>query len=306
MTARVTALRRQLANLESELEPIINLLRDPGVTDLMANPDGSLWVKTQGRVTRRVGNLDRENIMRIILFTASLLNTSVNACSPEIDGIIPLENLSARISAFIPPWSIAPTFCIRKLAGNVFSLSSYVESGRMTAEQAEAVTLAANNKRNIVVSGGTGSGKTTFLNTVLDHIAASTPDDRIYIVEDTPEIQCRSPNQVSLVVPPETTAHAVRKALRYFPDRIVFGELRYGETARELLKAWNTGHPGGLSTVHANSAESARARLLNLLHEVISSSRQCENLVDDSLDMVVQMENGGRVREIKIIKEFKQ
>ena len=178
----------------------------------------------------------------------------------------------------------------------MFTLDDYVRTRRAKAADRAAIIEAIGARRNIVIAGGTGSGKTTLMNALIDAIVTGAPDDRIYIVEDTAEIQCTARNHVSLVVEPRLSALAVRKSLRFFPDRNNFGELRYGETALELLKAWNTGHPGGITTIHANSADSVINRLRNLLDEV--NLTNSDDLIDQSIGLIIYMERGAKINEI--------
>lgn len=292
---------RQRFNLMNELKPLDCYLRDPAVTDIMANPDESLWVKSLGEPVRCVGSIPPDRVQRILAFTASMLNKTINDKSPEIDGILPLDDYPARISGVVPPWSTSPAFCIRKPSERVFTLDDYVRTRRAKAADRAAIIEAIGARRNIVIAGGTGSGKTTLMNALIDTIVTGAPDDRIYIVEDTAEIQCTARNHVSLVVEPRLSAHAVRKSLRFFPDRIIFGELRYGETALELLKAWNTGHPGGITTIHANSADSVINRLRNLLDEV--NLTNSDDLIDQSIGLIIYMERGAKINEIRCLSK---
>src|SRR5262249_45626340 len=142
---------------------------------------------------------------------------------------------------------------LRKPPGIVFTLQDYVRDGIVSEAQANALTAAIRQRDNILVGGGTGTGKTTLANALLQTIARAT-SDRLYIIEDTCELQCAAPNKVRVLVQPprHTWRDAVMAGMRYRPDRIIVGEVRDG-SAIELLKSWNTGHPGGLATIHADS-----------------------------------------------------
>ena len=246
--------QRQLSNLDHDLRPIMEELLDPKVTDIMVNPGGELWTKMFGEKTTFSGrSLDRESILRIIMSTAALIEKKVTKDQWNLTGVIPKYN--ARIEAFIEPTVSSPTFCLRKPTQLALSLDDYVRDARLSAAHEEVIVEAVAERANILVGGGTGTGKTTFLNALIAEVARVRPDDRLYIVEDTPEINCQARNSVSLVVAPNESIKAVRSALRYKPDRIIFGELRYGEVALEWLKASSTGHPGGMCTVHADSAQ---------------------------------------------------
>ncbi|GHU78537.1 hypothetical protein FACS189462_3370 [Spirochaetia bacterium] len=123
-----------------------------------------------------------------------------------------------------------------------------------------------------MIGGGTGSGKTTFTNACIEKMREFTPDDRFYIIEDTPELQCKSKNKTQVYIRPEQATQAIRTALRWCPKRIIFGEVRSGIVAVELLEAWNTGHSGNVTTLHADSAASMMSRLIGMLREVITGT----------------------------------
>jgi type IV secretion system protein TrbB len=263
--------QRQLANLELDLKPIMTELLDPTVTDIMVNPGGKLWIRRFGSKTQFSGkSLDRESVLRIIMSTAALIDKRVTKEQWNLTGVVPRYN--ARIEAFIEPIVSSPTFCLRKPTQLSLSLDDYQRDGRLSALHHDVIIQAINDRANILVGGGTGTGKTTLLNALITEIARLRPEDRLYIVEDTPEINCQAPNYVSLVVSPGESIKAVRSALRYKPDRIIFGELRYGEVALEWLKASATGHPGGMCTIHADSALRMLPRVRDLLLECFSTS----------------------------------
>ena len=173
----------------------------------------------------------------------------------------------------------------------VFTLDEYVEAGILTAAQADVLRAAVAAKQNILVSGATASGKTTFVNALLAEIART--DDRVFIVEDIPELQCASPNRVQYhVQPPFTTRLAVMDALRSRPDRIVVGEVREGGAALELIKAWNTGHPGGTGTLHANDNRQALNRLCQLIEEV--AQRAPREIIAETVNVCVHIRRDPR------------
>jgi type IV secretion system protein VirB11 len=200
----------------------------------------------------------------------------------------------------LPPVSAAPCFSIRKPAARIYSLLDYVADGIMHAEVACALSMAVVDRRNILVAGGTSSGKTTLANALLAEMASL--DERIILIEDTRELQCAAPDTVALRTRPGvvTMADLVRSTLRLRPDRIIVGEVRGGE-ALDMLKAWNTGHPGGIATVHANSARSALYRIEQLVAEcVVTVPRR---LIAEAIDMVVFISGRGTGRRIESVAE---
>ena len=201
----------------------------------------------------------------------------------------------------LAPISRQPAYAIRKRPALIFGLDHYVAEGTMNIAQAKALREAAEQRCNIVISGGAGSGKTTLANAILAEPAYA--QDRIILIEDTPELQCSSWDVLALLTrrPPQPVGvgDLVRDALRLRPDRIVVGELREGAAALETLKAWNTGHPGGLATLHANSAADAMGRLQDLLGEVLAAPMTA--LAPQSVDRIVHIARtfrGRRVEEV--------
>jgi type IV secretion system protein TrbB len=259
--------RRALA-LAGALEPLTLLLFDPMVVEVLLNADGVVWIDRIGaglaRTDVRMSAAQSDRMLRLI---ASEIGVELNSAHPSLSAKLPAP-WGARLQASIPPIVDAPTFALRKSPPVVFALADYVREGILTERQAEAITAAVLRRENILVGGGTGSGKTTFANALLKVVA--TLGDRLYIIEDTPELQCEAPNKVQVLVHPKvhTWRDAVMAAMRYRPDRIVVGEVRDG-CALELLKAWNTGHPGGVATIHANDTGAMLDRFCQLVEEVV-------------------------------------
>jgi type IV secretion system protein VirB11 len=194
-----------------------------------------------------------------------MLGVVVNPENPILECELPLDG--SRFEALIPPLVSQPTFTIRKKALLIFTLQDYVDKGIITPAQKETIEEAVRNRENILVAGGTGSGKTTLANAILHAVSVLTPEHRIVVIEDTLELQCSAPNAVFLRTSISTDmTRLLRATMRLRPDRIVVGEVRDG-AALALLKAWNTGHPGGAGTVHANSAEAALVRVDQLIQE---------------------------------------
>lgn len=263
-------------------------LEDETVSDIMLNPDGVLFVERIGQGARRLGTLDAHAAEVIVGSIAHTLNTEADISHPIISGELPIGR--HRFEGLLPPVVSAPSFSIRRHASRLIPLNDYVQAAVMTERQAETIRAGIKDRLNIVVSGGTGSGKTTLANTLIAEIVEACPGDRIVIIEDTPEIRCPATNCISL----RTTeaidmATLLKSTLRLRPDRIMVGEVRDG-AALTLLKAWNTGHPGGVTTIHANDGSQALSRLEQLVAEV--SQRDLQPVIGEAVNMVVSMEHG--------------
>lgn len=273
------------------------LLRDDQVVEVMLNPDGRLWVDRLGTGRQCTGHMiSSQDAARIIKLVASGTGAEVNETTPILSAEFP--GSGSRFQGILPPVVSAPVFTIRKKALMVFSLEDYLTQGILTGVQKETLCRAVSEKKNILVTGGTGSGKTTLVNAILNEIAHS--GDRIVIIEDTLELQCSAPDTVFLRAREgiATMNDLLKATMRLRPDRIVVGEVRGGE-ALSLLKAWNTGHPGGCATVHANNAVGGLIRLEQLIQEaVVAVSRE---LIAEAVDLVVHIERCGHGRAIKEI-----
>ena len=274
-------------------------LADPLVLEVMVNPDGALRLDRLGAGRSDTGErLEPAQVERIIRLVASHARTEVHGLSPIVSAELPPHGdglAGERFEGVLPPVAPGPCFSIRKPASRVYTLSDYVGDGLMTAETARLLSLAVVDRRNILVAGGTSSGKTTLANALLAELAAR--DERVILIEDTRELQCPAPDTVALRTRPGVVAMAdlVRSTLRLRPDRIIVGEVRGGE-ALDMLKAWNTGHPGGVATVHANSARSALYRLEQLIQEAVVTVPR--RLVADAIDLIVFISGRGTARRI--------
>lgn len=259
---------RRVANLRHALSQLLEFLEDPQIVEIMLNADGAVWVERLGIGLEFTGVwLDGPKASRILSGIAGELELELHAGRPSLSCKLPVWG--ARVQALIPPITSAPIFAFRKPASAVFSLEQYIEQGIITHRQAEALSQSVLSRDNVLIGGGTGSGKTTFANALLQRIAAS--QDRLLIIEDTPELQCaQGAHRVDLLVHPPlyTWRHAVMDAMRLRPDRIIVGEVRDG-AALDLLKAMNTGHPGSIATIHANSTSAMLDRFAQLVDEVI-------------------------------------
>jgi len=289
---------RQVRMLRTAMGPAIAAaLEDRDVVEVLLNPDGSLWLDTLSQGRKPTGLfLSEEDAGRIIRLVAAHVRLEVHAGSPIVSAELP--ETGERFEGLIPPVVPKPTFAIRKRASLVYTLDRYVADRILTPAQGAYLAQAVRERLNIVIAGGTSTGKTTLANALLDEIART--GDRVLILEDTRELQCLADDQVALRTKPgvATMAELVRSTLRLRPDRIVVGEVR-GAEALDLLKAWCTGHPGGIATVHAGSAAGALHRLEQLIQEaVVTVPRQ---LIAEAVDVVAFIAGRGtnrRVREI--------
>jgi type IV secretion system protein VirB11 len=293
-----TAIERQMRMLRTAMGPVIAAaLEDPQVVEVMLNPDGSLWFDRlrTGREPAGV-SLSADDAERIIRLVAAHLRMEVHSGAPVVSAELP--GTGERFEGVLPPVTRAPTFAIRKRAAGVIPLSHYVADGVMTQGQADVLRTAVLDRRNIVIAGGTSTGKTTLANALLQVVAETR--DRVILLEDTIELQCLSNDHVSLRTKPgvASLAQLVRSVLRLRPDRIVVGEVR-GAEALDLLKAWGTGHPGGIATIHAGSPTGALARLEQLMQEAVVTVPRA--LIAEAVDVVVFIDGRGNARRVREI-----
>lgn len=269
-------------------------LEDPAIVEVMLNPDGRLWVDRLGSGLADTGELlstvDGERIIRLV---AHHIGVEVHADRPRVSAELP--DTGERFEGLIPPVAAAPTFAIRKPAVAVFTLEDYVAAGIMSASQAEALRAAVAARRNILVAGGTSTGKTTLTNALLAEVAKTS--DRVVLIEDTRELQCAAPNLVALRTKDgvASLADLVRSSLRLRPDRIPIGEVR-GAEALDLLKAWGTGHPGGIGTIHAGSGLGALRRMEQLIQEAVVTVPRA--LIAETIDLVAVLSGRGAERRL--------
>ena len=294
--------RRQTEKLRRELGPVVmQQLHDPRVVEVMLNPDGKLWVAVLGEGLRDTGEtLPPAQVENLLGTVAALLGTVITPERPLLEGELPLDG--SRFQGVLPPVVAQPVFAIRKRAVQVFTLDDYVTGGLLTETHAKAIREAVLLRRNLLLVGGTSSGKTTLANAILAVIAAQARDrERLVILEDTVELQCTAVNHVAL----RTTdtidlTRLLRATLRLRPDRIIVGEVR-GPEALALLKAWNTGHSGGLATVHANSAAAGLLRLEQLIQEAGVPPQPV--LIADAVHVIVHVVKEGGGRFVKAVTE---
>ncbi|UPJ26842.1 P-type conjugative transfer ATPase TrbB [Bradyrhizobium sp. CW1] len=289
------AFSRGARMLRTALGPAIaTFLEDPSIVEVMLNPDGRLWIdRLSGGLEdsgRTMSAADGERIVRLV---AHHVGAEVHGEKPRVSADLP--ETGERFEGLLPPVVAAPAFAIRKPAVAVFTLDDYAAAGIMTAGQAGVLREAVAARKNILVAGGTSTGKTTLTNALLAEIAGTT--DRVVLIEDTRELQCRAPNLVALRTKDgvASLSDLVRSSLRLRPDRIPIGEVR-GSEALELLKAWGTGHPGGIGTIHAGSALGALRRLEQLIQEAVLTVPKA--LIAETIDLVAVLRGRGSERRL--------
>jgi type IV secretion system protein TrbB len=286
MSHKDLAQERYLDMLETACgQEIMNALRDDSVIEVMLNPDGHLFIErlAEGKKATHVifPATQSENIIKLV---ASYKNQVVHANAPMIATDIPF--FGARFQGWLPPVVKQPCFAIRKRATHIFTLGDYVKQNALSQEMADFLREAVLSRKNILIAGGTASGKTTFANALLDVLRGS--NDRIIILEDLPELQIACEDVVMLgTTDTVDMRELVKGTLRMRPDRIIMGEVRDG-AALELLKSWNTGHPGGICTLHANSLKSTPYRVEDLIREVVMSIPH--NLILQAIDLIIFIE----------------
>lgn len=281
--------------LRTALGPsIAGFLEDPSIVEVMLNPDGRLWIDrlSAGLADsgERISAADGERIIRLV---AHHVGAEVHSGAPRLSAELP--GTGERFEGLLPPVVAAPAFAIRKPAVAIFTLDDYVAAGIMSAGQAEALREAVASRANILVIGGTSNGKTTLTNALLAEVAKTA--DRVVIIEDTRELQCAAPNLVAMRTKDgvASLSELVRSSLRLRPDRIPIGEVR-GAEALDLLKAWGTGHPGGIGTIHAGSAIGALHRLEQLIQEAVVTVPRA--LIAETIDLVAVLSGRGSSRRL--------
>jgi type IV secretion system protein VirB11 len=281
--------------LRTALGPAIaGFLEDPMTVEVMLNPDGRLWIDRLSEGLSDTGaTLSPADGERIVRLVAHHVGAEVHAARPRVSAELP--ETGERFEGLLPPVVTAPCFAIRKPAVAVFTLADYVAAGIMTETQAALLREGVATRANILVAGGTSTGKTTLTNALLAEVAGSS--DRVVIIEDTRELQCTAPNLVALRTKDgvASLSDLVRSSLRLRPDRIPIGEVR-GAEALDLLKAWGTGHPGGIGTIHAGSALGALRRMEQLIQEAVVTVPRA--LIAETIDLIAVLSGRGARRHL--------
>jgi P-type conjugative transfer ATPase TrbB len=296
------ATSRGVRMLRTALGPAIALwLEDASVVEVMLNPDGRLWIdRLAGGLVDTGERLLPDDGERIVRLVAHHVGAEVHPGSPRVSAELP--GTGERFEGLLPPVVAAPAFAIRKPAVAVFTLDDYVAAGIMSVAQAETLRAAVADRQNILVAGGTSTGKTTLTNALLAEVAKTA--DRVVLIEDTRELQCKAPNLVALRTKDgvASLSDLVRSSLRLRPDRIPIGEVR-GAEALDLLKAWGTGHPGGVGTIHAGSALGALRRMEQLIQEAVVTVPRA--LIAETIQFIAVLAGRGsdrRLAELACVK----
>jgi P-type conjugative transfer ATPase TrbB len=296
---------RRRAMLRTAMGPAIAAaLADPAVVEVMVNPDGGLRLDRLGKGRTDTGvRLDGAEVERIIRLVASHVRVEAHAGNPVVSAELPPRGegiAGERFEGILPPVALGPCFTIRKPAARIYTLDDYIADGILLPPQADQLRQAVWRHDNLLIVGGTSSGKTTLANALLAEIADL--DERIILLEDTRELQCAAPDCVALRTKPGVVSLAdlVRSTLRFRPDRIIVGEVR-GAEALDMLKAWNTGHPGGVATIHANSGRAALYRLEQLIQEAVVTVPR--RLIAEAIDIIVFIKGRGTARRIETVSE---
>ena len=309
MTPRDVQTARLSEKLRRELGPVVlKALADPDVIEIILNPDGRIWVESHtagmSQTDASMAPTQAENLIGTV---AAALNAVANPQNPIIEGELPLTG--SRFEGLLPPITPSPCFVIRKRASVLYTLDHYVKDNIVTRAQAIALRDAIAKRRNIVIAGGTGSGKTTLVNALIhEMVSLGDQAERFVIIEDTLELQCAARNALQLhTTDAADMTRLVRATMRLRPDRIIIGEVR-GKEALALLKAWNTGHPGGITTLHANSASAALLRLLSLVEEAGVPAQP--QLIAEAVNLLAFMERtsitGRRLTELVHVEGYSQ
>ena len=298
--------RRRDELLRRQLGPqLLAAIADPAITDIIVNEDGRVWFEAHGKGLYAAGFVLPESHRESLIGTvATSLGTTADNDHPIVEGELPIERI--RFEGLMSPVVRHPCFVMRKPAQVLYTLNEYVRDGIVTAAQAEIFRDATHRRLNIAIAGGTGSGKSTFAGALINEmVMTSDQSERYVIIEDTLEIQCRAENLVQLRTS-ETIdlTRLVRATMRLRPDRIIIGEVR-GAEALALLKAWLTGHPGGVTTIHANSARGALTRLSGLVQEAGVPPQP--ELIAETIDLIafiVRTPQGRKVTELVRVKSY--
>lgn len=314
------------AKLKRELgEALLAHLGDARTEDIVLNPDSILWIKRIGEGFVPIGEMSAAQAASALNTIASWKGTTLNHERPILETELPLDG--SRFEGLVSPIVRRPVFAIRLRPKRIFTIEDYETAGILTEKgdplnslrgresfldsvrglkHADIIRRALEAKQNILVVGATGSGKTTFLNACFDALRQFAGNDRIVSIEDTTELQCNVRNSVDLRAAGSVTMlDCLRACMRLKPTRIIVGEVR-GPEAHTLLKAWNTGHPGGIATIHANDAVSGLMRLETLVAEATAAPQQ--SLIAEAVNLVVfvdeeaSLKAGRKVREVIVLR----
>lgn len=299
---------RNIESIKRHLKgtPILETLEDPKTTDIMLNPDGKLWVERLNEPMSYLGSMEQSKAEAFVRVVAGCQRREITAEKPLLKCKFPLDG--SRFSCAIQPVVESPAFAIRKHALNIFTLDDYVASGAMTLAQKQVLEDAIVSHQNILVSGGTSSGKTTLTNSLIDAMTKFFPHERFLIGEEVGELQCKGSNTAFFSMTDEVDmTRIIESFLTLRPNRICIGEVKDG-SALDLMDAWSTGHPGGICTFHGNNAVDSLDRLRGLISRNKYAPREIEPLIGRAANILVYMgyepPEGRKIKEIIRINGF--
>lgn len=295
------------------LQPIAHLILDPGVSEVMVNGNGLVFIQRNGALSSVDAALEPKYLANAVKRIARSLGNDIGESKPLLDARLPD---GSRVAAVFPPCSLdGVTLTIRKFRPHWFTMAQLVEVGALPAELASKLEDAVRNRKTILIAGGTDTGKTTFAKALIDFIPQG---ERLGVIEDTAELKIHHPNvfrfearkqQVdgcgNITAQAITIRDLVKATLRHRPDRLIIGEVRGGE-AFDLLDALNTGHAGSISTVHANSALQALSRMatLTLRADVDIPYRSVQGEIGDLINLVIHIERKEGQRRVSEVLEL--
>ena len=272
---------------------------DDDITDVYVNPqDGAIRFDTRSKGKIASGEVIAAHRVEMFLnAVAASLGVTLTSEHPRLEAELPVRTFrGSRLQGFVPPVTPGPAFTIRKPPAVIYSIDEYVAGGILTPAQGAILRHAVAAHRNILIVGGTNSGKTTLANALLQEITAQCPQERVVILEDTVELQCAARDHLALRTNGDVSlSELVRSALRTSPNRVIVGEVR-GAEALDLLDVWATGHPGGIATLHASSAEGALLRLDRLAQRANVPPQP--ELIAEAIQIVVVIEGGNAGRRV--------
>ena len=286
--------KERLDFLFKDIKPYLD---DDDVCEVMVNADSKIWIDTFSHGLIDTGKTLTGEITSSIII--QIANHSHKTCDKD-NPLLEAEILNMRFQGFLSPDIVENSaFCLRKHAKVVFTLEDYVNNKTMTKRQQEVILKAIKEKKNIIVAGGTGSGKTTLVNALLAEVAKL--NDRVVLIGDTKELKCDAKNKLSLLSTKKVSMEELLRAtLRARPDRIIVGEVR-GAEAFTLINAWSTGHKGGISTVHSNSASRTMSRIETLVG--FGTDKVQGTLIADAIDLIIYIKKTANRRTIEEIVE---
>lgn len=289
-----TRFNERLDFLFKDIKPY---LVNDDVCEIMVNDDSKIWIDTFSKGLVYTGKILTNDIVSNII--VQIANHSHKICNKD-NPLLEAEILNMRFQGFLSPDIVKnSSFCIRKHAKKIFNLDDYVHNKTMTKYQKEIIIQAIYNRKNIIVAGGTGSGKTTLVNALLFEIAKL--NNRIIIIEDTKELKCDAENKLALISTKTTSMEdLLRATLRSRSDRIIVGEVR-GSEAFTLINAWSTGHKGGISTVHSNSAFHTLTRIETLVG--FGTDKVQPSIIVDAIDVIIYIKKTPTGRVIEEIRK---